>query len=183
MHIEELLGGPLALFCLGCSRLWLQIILQWEEIELYFCLISVRPNQKKRAIFSFPHMLQCTGSGPLWGNEVVLWHDEEIRHIITCVLLLHLLCQRLLHNVKHSKTRRHGGFEEKSVGNEFLFPVCGHIWDITWRVMILHGEQQHLCCHALHPPIASLYRHVHWMPMCSLPRCFFSGMPFIPCFM
>lgn len=130
-------------------------------------------KSEKRAIFSFPHMLQCTGAGPLWGNEVVLWHDEEIRHIITCVLLLHLLCQRLLHNVKHSKARRHGGFEEKSVGNEFLFPVCGHVWDITWRMMILHGQQQHLCCHALHPPIASLYRHVHWMTMCSLPRCFF----------
>lgn len=53
MHIEELLGGPLALFCLGCSRLWLQIILQWEEIELYFCLISVRPNQKKELFFHF----------------------------------------------------------------------------------------------------------------------------------
>lgn len=71
MHIEEMLGGPLALSCLGCSSLWLQILLQREKIELCFCLISVRPKLKK-AIFSLPHMLQCTGVGPLWGNEVVL---------------------------------------------------------------------------------------------------------------
>lgn len=114
MHIEELLGGPLALSCLVCSGLWLQILLQWEKIELCLCLISVRPKLKKELFFSLPHMLQCTGVGPLWGNEVVLCHDEEIRHIITCVLLLHLLCQRLLYNVNHSTNRRHGGFEEES---------------------------------------------------------------------
>lgn len=72
MHIEELLGGPLALFCLGCYSLWLWILLQWEKIEFCFCLISVGPSLKKRTVFSLPHMLQCTGAGLLWGNEVVL---------------------------------------------------------------------------------------------------------------
>lgn len=72
MHIEELLGGPLALSCLGCYSLWPQILLQWEKIELCFCLISVGPNLKRRAVFSLPHVLQCTGVGPLWGNEVFL---------------------------------------------------------------------------------------------------------------
>lgn len=34
-------------------------------------------------------MLQCNDVEPLWGNEMILLCGEQIRHIITCVLLLH----------------------------------------------------------------------------------------------
>lgn len=42
---------------------------------------------------------------------------------------------------------------KKAIGNKFLSPGCGHSWDITWRVMILHGHEQCLCHHAAHPPM------------------------------
>lgn len=66
----------------------------------------------------------------------------------------------------------------KAVGNKFLFPDCGHGWDIIVRVMIPRGHRSaHLPMHDPFPPHACALWHSclppEWMAACSLPRCFF----------
>lgn len=45
------------------------------------------------------------------------------------------------------------GLWRKAVGNLFLFLARGHGWDITWRVVILHGHQEHLFCQSVQSPM------------------------------